>query len=438
MTTNDRDRLIRLALSPDDTVHAPADLGDDILMTVLATPQRRRALGFGRFRWSPVLSPTVALVLLVALLAVAALFIVLSSPPRIPPELSMYHGGPEHTGIMPGPGPIGDPVKVWEASRTGAIPFTIMPTVARGRVFVADDSGTLAALDEATGGELWTADMGSPIRSSPVVDGDIVIVGSDGGDVSAFPVGSGRRLWTFHAGGAVSASLVVVDHVVYASSEEGTLYALAGASGTPLWSVAVGGPITRGPAVSNGIIYVGAEGGLFSAIDAATHHVRWTVGLGPGGVGTPTVVDDIIYVGRGLLADESQHDLVALSVGDHRILWRFQAPSRIQVHVGAVGHGFVYAVSEDDNVYALDPITGIPRWTLSTTGSIGTLAALVDDVLYVTSADGTVRAADAGSGEELWKVSVRGVPTMPAVIDGRVIVGTSLGKVVAIGGSGPP
>lgn len=36
----------------------------------------------------------------------------------------------------------------------------------------------------------------------------------------------------------------------------------------------------------------------------------------------------------------------------------------------------------------------------------------------------------------IWSFAVNGVPSRPSVIDGRVFVGTDLGKVIAIGGSG--
>jgi hypothetical protein len=45
-----------------------------------------------------------------------------------------------------------------------------------------------------------------------------------------------------------------------------------------------------------------------------------------------------------------------------------------------------------------------------------------------------VRAIDASGGSLLWVRSVVGEPTLPVVVNGRVIVGTTLGKVVAIGG----
>jgi hypothetical protein len=44
-----------------------------------------------------------------------------------------------------------------------------------------------------------------------------------------------------------------------------------------------------------------------------------------------------------------------------------------------------------------------------------------------------IRALDVATGAERWTIAVRGSPTMPVVIDGRVIVGTDLGKAVQFG-----
>jgi eukaryotic-like serine/threonine-protein kinase len=66
------------------------------------------------------------------------------------------------------------------------------------------------------------------------------------------------------------------------------------------------------------------------------------------------------------------------------------------------------------------------------------LGAIADGTLYVSSADRHVYAIDPVSGMEQWKLEVEGTPTVPVVVDGRVFVGTDLGKVVAIEGTNAP
>ena len=168
MNTSDRDLMIRLALTPSADVQAPADLGDSIYREIVRTPQRRGLVRLGRLGWLPTPSPLLATLALLALLIVGLLIAVLSRP-AAPPALAMYHGGPDRTGVMPGPGPR-DPVEIeWETSRNGALPFNSMPVPADGRLFVGDDSGVLAALDQDSGSVLWEEDVGSPIRGSPAI-----------------------------------------------------------------------------------------------------------------------------------------------------------------------------------------------------------------------------------------------------------------------------
>ena len=146
MNALDRDDLIRLALMPPADAHVPADLGDSIYREVLVTPQRRGPVRFGRLAWLPMPSSLLLTLGVLALLGLAIAIAALSTPAP-PTILSMYHGGPDRTGVMPGPGPAGDPVIEWDAARPGALPFNTMPLPVAGWVVVGDASGYLAALD---------------------------------------------------------------------------------------------------------------------------------------------------------------------------------------------------------------------------------------------------------------------------------------------------
>ena len=101
--------------------------------------------------------------------------------------------------------------------------------------------------------------------------------------------------------------------------------------------------------------------------------------------------------------------------------------------VGAVTADAVYSVGEDGAIRILDLETGQPRQIAAAGAGIGALATFVGDTLYVASYDGIVRAIDRHTGVEAWRVQVDGMPTQPVVIDGRVYVGTTLGRAVAIG-----
>jgi len=433
MTMNDRDALIKLAISAPRTVEAPADLGEAIFRQIRVTKQERGLVRLGRLGWVRRLTPalvTVALLVLLALVVIA----IGSRPPQRPHLLSEYHGGPDRTGIMVGPGPRGVPVLAWDVTRPGPLPFTTMPLVQDGRVYVADGSGTVAALDAATGRTLWEYSTGSPARGAPALLRDLLILGTDAGHVIALSIADGAPAWDQAIGSApISASVLEADGQIYVGNADGTFVALDGRTGARLWAADVGGSVTRGAALADGVVYVGATGGRFSALDATTGRDRWRVELGPGEEGTPVVGPGAVFVGRGLLAPDGPHDVVALDRADGTTRWTFPAPSGRQVLPGALANGLLYGVSDDGSIYALDPASGVLQWTVAAAAAqLGTLGAIVGNVLYVTTADRNVQAFDATTGAHLWTVDVVGVPTQAAVVDGSLFLGTSLGHVYAL------
>ena len=255
--------------------------------------------------------------------------------------------------------------------------------------------------------------------------------------MAALSTTDGGKVWS-HTVGPVIASLLVVDRAVVVPDGDGTLTAFDTRTGSLLWSMPLGAPMSRGPSMAAGVIYVGADDGTLTALDAASHQPRWSVPLGTGMLGTPTVTADRVYLGRDVQDTGDTHDLLAVDARTGAVVWTFDSPAGKQVQMGGLAGSTAFADSEDKSIYALDAATGAVRWTHATDGPIGSLAAVVGDTVYVSSGDRTVRALAADTGAQQWQVSVVGSPTTPAVIDGYVIVGSDLGHVVAIAGSGSP
>ncbi len=123
-----------------------------------------------------------------------------------------------------------------EPAWTADICSTALPTapvIAGGKVFIADRTGAVAALDEQ-GKLLWKAYTAGPVYYSPAVAHDRVYVGSADGRVYAFEAVTGRLLWTFRVapqdrlipifGSLISRWPVAGGVAVH----DGTLYAAAG------------------------------------------------------------------------------------------------------------------------------------------------------------------------------------------------------------------
>jgi eukaryotic-like serine/threonine-protein kinase len=435
------DAIFRTALTPRASRTVTSGLADSIHDALVDTTQVK-----GSVRWSlpwrgirPLMRVSVVALVIVGLLLLVALIAVLSARPRPGPlGVPMYRGGPERTGLMPGPGPATSPTILWQIDATG--PVAVMPAVVDGTVYVADEGGAVWALEAATGHKRWSVDLGDAVDGSPAVADGRLYVGTKAGQVVALDVVTGSVVWRFSTGGPVRASSVIVDGVLYVGSDDGNVYAIDAVTGRQRWMTSLGAPVTRGPAVSDGVVYATASGGHVRALDVTTGAVRWTKDdLGPGEMGTPIVSDGLLFVAGGLLEQGPSCRVTALDIRDGGERWHFGVPDGTPVYAGAVAAGAFYVASDDGDVYRLDAGTGTvaPGWPFHGGGANGYLSGIAGGTLYIPSADRKIYAVDAGTGLERWNVGVQGGPYGPAVIDGRIFVGTNLGKIIAIGGSGP-
>lgn len=121
-------------------------------------------------------------------------------------------------------------------------------------------------LDEATGAEVWTADIGGNSTSTPAVHDGTVFIGSDDYKVYALDAGTGIEKWTFLTGGQVWAAPAVADGKVFVGSWDHIFYALDEEDGTLVWSYYTGASRMMGsPAVACGKVFFGNENGKIYA-----------------------------------------------------------------------------------------------------------------------------------------------------------------------------
>jgi outer membrane protein assembly factor BamB len=435
------DDAIRTALTPAADVLPPAGLADAIRDSVDLTPQRQA----GVLGWSP--SPRAGLVLQLAGVALLLLGLLLGallvgSRPTQPSSVLTYHGGPERTGIMPGPGPQGAPTVAWRQEALGPFgPWS--PAVVGGTVYVGDQAGFVTALDETTGTPRWQLDVGSAINCGITYADGLLIVGDDGGVLHALDAATGQEDWQYAATGAIHGSAAVVDGVAYFGTTDGQLYALDTRTrvlrSPPVHSP---GSFSRAIAAADGIIYGGSSGatpadaGALRAYDAATAQLVWERPLDSGNTSTPTVAGGLVFIASGLDSSTGSHRVFAFDARTGAEAWAspFVAPSAKVLLLGAVADGHVYVAGTDGTLYVLDAATGALEGTTQIQSAVSPNAGIVGQTLYVTSDDRHVHAIDVASPAlpELWSVAVGGTPGAPTVIGGAILVTTDSGTIVKL------
>lgn len=177
------------------------------------------------------------------------------------------------------------------------------------------------------------------------------------------------------------------------------------------WSMFRGGPARTGAMAGPGIAQ--APGLLWSVVSDAPEHPAFAI------------ADGTIY----LSGDEQE--LYALNAVTGEVRWRAPIAGTAGV-VPAVADGTVFAGTKQGLLVALDAKTGAERWRFDAGAAIESSPAVVDGTLYVGTAGGTFYALDAATSAGRWRVQLDGVTwSSPAVADGTVFAGDDKHKLHA-------
>ncbi|HEY7356849.1 MAG TPA: PQQ-binding-like beta-propeller repeat protein, partial [Ktedonobacterales bacterium] len=249
----------------------------------------------------------------------------------------------------------------------------------------------------------------------------IVYIGTQENKIYALDANSGQVMWSAPLGkndvrNSILPSPVVDNGMVYSNSQDGLLYALDARTGNTVWSYQT--QALAGPTVADGVVYIGSKDGLLSALDAVSGHERWTAQIKGGLLASPVVASGLVYVIGG------GNELYALDAQSGHEQWSRAAAGG---YPPTIADGIAYLALASGVVYGLDAVSGAPKWVSQrqyTEGFSGS-PVVVGDAIYVNSTDGLF-ALNRADGNERWiyGVPMTSAPTMPAVVNGTVYVGS--------------
>ena len=247
-----------------------------------------------------------------------------------------------------------------------------------GRIYATNGAGDVAALDAATGNQVWMVKPGGPLRGAPTVANDTVYALSQDSQLYALNAQNGEQRWagagSFELAGVFgSAAPAFAQSTLVAGFASGELTAYRYENGQVVWqdalartgiSTTVGqlSDIDADPVIDNGRVFAIGQGGRMVAVELITGQRAWEVNIG--GLSTPWVAGDWIFV----VTDRAQLLAVARSSG--RIRWISQLPR--------------YRDAEDRTgpIYWRGPVLAGNRLIL--TGSNG-------DIILASPVDGTIQ-----------------------------------------------
>jgi outer membrane protein assembly factor BamB len=267
--------------------------------------------------------------------------------------------------------------------------------VSEGVAYITNFRGRVYALRMSNGRPLWRVQAPDrKMAASPAVWGDRLVVHGMNGYVSVLRRSDGRLLWRFPVGSPIESSPIVDGGIDYFGSWDGRVYALDLRRRQLHWTVSSGCKITSSAALAGSTVYIGDYCGRLLALVRTTGSARWTGRVNGRIYGTPAIAR-----GRVFVPSSTGGSLTAFSTGG-RLLWQRRVGSYVYSSPAVWGDR-VFFGSYGGVFYALGAADGRTLWTVGTGGSISGAAIVVGGVAYAGSFAHRIVGVDARSGRVL-------------------------------------
>ena len=245
----------------------------------------------------------------------------------------------------------------------------LIPAHADEKIFVADNSGDILAIERTSGKQIWRQDTNTRITGGPGAGNNLVAVGTGKAEVIVLAADSGKILWKTRVTSEVLSAPQIADGIILVRTIDGKIFGLDAEDGKRLWVYerTVPALTLRGssaPVVSGDLIIAGFDDGRLAAIELLSGKLVWEtrIALGSGRSelermvdinAEPVIVDNIIY------AATFQGRVAALDLHSGRILWTREISSYAGL---CVDNNAVYITDDDSAIWALDKMTGVSIW----------------------------------------------------------------------------
>ena len=295
---------------------------------------------------------------------------------------------------------------------------SLAPLFAAGRVFVASNAGTVAALDAATGKDVWRVGLDTPIAAGVGSDGQTAAVITRNNQLVA--MADGRELWRARLPARSFTSPLVAGQRVFVLTADRTVTAFDGKTGARLWSQnRPAEPLVlsqTGALLAVGDTLVAGLSGRLVGLNPDNGAVRWEVPVATSrGTNEVERLVDVVAgasrLGNSVCVRSFQTSVVCLDGLNGRAVWSRSA----QGHQGVDGDDqLLWGVESDGKVLAWQRQTGTPVWTLESLRFRGLSMPLAwSRALVLGDQDGWVHFLSKQDGQTLAR----------AATDGTAIVG---------------
>ncbi|UVJ45027.1 outer membrane protein assembly factor BamB [Pseudomonas sp. LS1212] len=246
----------------------------------------------------------------------------------------------------------------------------LVPAIENDRIYAADVTGVVMALDRITGDVVWKQDLELPVSGAVGVGYGMVMLGTLKGEVVALDASTGEQKWRSRVTSEVLAPPVTNGDVVVVQTQDDRIIALDAASGNQRWIHESTPAVltlrgTGAPVVTNRLAIAGLSTGKVIALDTQNGVPVWEqrVAIPQGRSELDRVVDidgGLLLSGGVLYVASYQGRVAGLDLESGRVLWQRDASSYAGV---AQGFGSVYVSLASGTVEGIDERSSSALWS---------------------------------------------------------------------------
>jgi outer membrane protein assembly factor BamB len=318
----------------------------------------------------------------------------------------------------------------------------IAPAISNGKLYIAEPSGRVYALNAETGKELWSVDLDVPISGGPGANNSLLAVGTQEAELIVLNTEDGSIRWRKPVSSEVLSVPGVGNGRVVCRTIDGRVESLNGDSGDLRWAYDREVPVLtlRGdssPVVDDTLVMVGFASGKLVALSMDSGLVAWeaTIAIPKGRTELERVVDidaELKLVEGTVYAAAFHGEVAAVSETSGVILWQRELSS----HAGLdADWRQVYVTDADDHIWSLDATNGATLWQQKALHARQLSApAMVGGYLVVGDFDGYLHWLSQYDGQMLARSRVGSDPirVKPLVYNDTVYVFGDGGKLTAL------
>src|SRR6185436_13287978 len=166
-----------------------------------------------------------------------------------------------------------------------------------------------------------------------------------------------------------------------------------------LWTYEAGDSIESSAAIIGGTVFIGSQKGELVALSLDNGSVYWKFATGnPIGESSPAYGSGVVYIG------DLGGWLNALNASDGKKLWAFKTNGEIKSSPVVVGDRVLIG-SYDEHLYCLSTRTGAVLWEFTTNGPVHSTPGIAEGMAFIAGCDELFRAIRLSDGKEVFNVS---------------------------------